>query len=515
MDPLLSFLVFLAAASVAELIAAGRVRWRTWFGLRVTMTRLLLLGIIYGFWLATVQRPVLAAVLGLLTVGVLVTVSRAKQALLQEPLVFLDLQFIGQVFRHPSLYYGQILLSPRNLALLAGSLGAIGTVLTILVLRERPLAPALPAMWAALLLLGPLLLWLGPRWPGSARLIQRLLAGPASELDPARATAQWGLFVPMFAHYGRWIAEGQKPRTKPPEAPSISDPAAVLPHIVAVQCESFVDPVRFFRHPPELPAYRRAVSSAAVGGPLRVPAGGAYTMRAEFAFLTGRAPEELGCDRYNPYARAERHSDPSLARTLARAGYATRFVHPHDLRFFRRDIVMPALGFRHLHGPTDFRHAERCGPYVSDAAVADHVVGLLTAHADPQFVFAVTMENHGPWVPGRRGLPQDNAHELYLAHLRNSDRMIDVLLASEKIIDRPVVICFYGDHAPVLDYDFDIQGTPLTDYFISTLHRAPAHSGGGQTRAIHELADVLLGLWREACTRPQSATHRGMPAVLA
>ncbi len=511
MDPLLSFLLFLAVASAAEMIAAGRVRWRTWFGLRVSITRLLSLGIVYGFWLAALQRPVLAVVCGLLTVGVFVTASRAKQTLLQEPLVFLDLQFIGQVFRHPSLYYGQILLSPRNLVLLAGSLGAIAALLTILVIGEHALAPPLPAAWVTLLLLGPLLLWLGPRWPGAAPLLRRMLPAPTHELDPVEATAQWGLFVPMFAHYGRWIAEGQKPRTIPPEAPFISDPAADLPHIVAVQCESFVDPARFFRHPPELPAYRRTVSSAAASGPLRVPAGGAYTMRAEFAFLTGRTPEELGCDRYNPYARAERHDDPSLAKTLARAGYTTRFVHPHDLRFFRRDIVMPTLGFRHLHGPNDFRHAERCGPYVSDAAVADHVVDLLAGHADPQFVFAVTMENHGPWMPGRRGLPQDNARELYLAHLRNSDRMIDVLLASEGSIDRPVVICFYGDHAPVLNYDFDVQGTPLTDYFISA-RCASDHPQQGQTRAIHDLADVLLGLWQETCTR--TTVSRRAPAVL-
>jgi hypothetical protein len=89
--------------------------------------------------------------------------------------------------------------------------------------------------------------------------------------------------------------------------------------------------------------------------------------------------------------------------------------------------------------------------------------------------------------------------------------MIDVLLASEGSIDRPVVICFYGDHAPVLNYDFDVQGTPLTDYFISA-RCASDHPQQGQTRAIHDLADVLLGLWQETCTR--TTVSRRAPAVL-
>jgi phosphoglycerol transferase MdoB-like AlkP superfamily enzyme len=263
--------------------------------------------------------------------------------------------------------------------------------------------------------------------------------------------------------------------------------------VLAVQCESFIDPARIFRHAPDLPSFRAAKHDAAAQGPLDVPCGGAYTMRTEFSFLTGISPEALGCDRFNPYARAERREYPSLAKTLKAAGYETDFVHPHDLHFFRRDAVMPALGFDRLHGADEFRTAPRCGPHVSDAAVAGYLGQLLEESNEPRFVFAVTMENHGPWFPGR--FPGcSSARDAYLQHLVNSDRMLGMLTGLASCLDRPLVLCWYGDHSPILNYDIAHERPPHTDYLITSTEPSRSSAPQPSTLCAHELPSVLLSL---------------------
>ena len=81
----------------------------------------------------------------------------------------------------------------------------------------------------------------------------------------------------------------------------------------------------------------------------------------------------------------------------------------------------------------------------------------------PVFCFTITMEAHGPWLPGRLTEDQiasclpDKARPLlslqtqfYLCHLRNLDRMLGTLLAAQEQLPRPVRLLVYGDHAPSL-----------------------------------------------------------------
>lgn len=489
---LLPLAAFLLAASLVEALAARQWEPRSWHQPRVLLFRALVLTVIYGFWLGLTDRPVTALVLGLAMVGVFVASSRAKEQLLGEPLVFLDLQFVGQILRHPRLYYAQLLLAPLNaiigLAMLLAMVGLLFALATI----EKPPETRMTLPWKLFLLSGPFLLWALPRQKRIAGWVQSFLPGPAAELRPPIATARWGIFVPMIAHYSRWIAEKHKPLGVRPLHLSRAN-ADLLPHVIAVQSESFIDPARIFRHPPDLPSFRAAKNDAAAQGPLDVPCGGAYTMRTEFSFLTGIPPSALGCDRFNPYARAERREYPSLAKTLKEAGYETDFVHPHDLRFFRRDTVMPALGFDRLHGDEKFRTAPRCGPHVSDTAVAGYLAELLKESGKPRFVFAVTMENHGPWFPGR--FPGCNsARDAYLQHLVNSDRMLGMLTALASRLDRPLVLCWYGDHSPILNYDIAHEETPHTDYLITTNEPSRSSASQSSTLCAHDLPSVLLSL---------------------
>jgi hypothetical protein len=489
---------FLITASLLERLATYRKREGTRYQPKVFLVRTLLLAIIYGFWFGLTDRPIAALVLALATAGVFVASSRAKEHLLGEPLVFLDLQFIGQILRHPRLYYAQLLLAPQNAIIGLAILLVMVGLLFALATMEKPLEVRMPLLWKLFLLSGPILLWALPRQKNIARCIQSFLPEPATELRPQVATARWGIFVPMLAHYSRWIVDEQMPAAVRPLRRPRAD-RKLLPHVIAVQCESFIDPARIFRNPPDMPFFREAKSRATMHGPLEVPCGGAYTMRTEFSFLTGIPPEKLGCDRFNPYARAERREYPALAKTLKEAGYETDFVHPHDLQFFRRDTVMPSLGFDQLHGAEEFRASPRCGPHVSDTALAGYIARLFDKSAEPRFVFAVTMENHGPWFSGR--LPDcSSGRDAYLRHLTNSDRMLGMLTGLASALDRPLVLCWYGDHSPILDYDIAHDTPPHSDYLITTTELSRSSAPEPAVLYPHDLASVLLALI-DRCTK--------------
>ncbi|HAC59128.1 MAG TPA: hypothetical protein DCF73_12335, partial [Rhodobiaceae bacterium] len=171
------------------------------------------------------------------------------------------------------------------------------------------------------------------------------------------------------------------------------------PHVVVVQSESFFDPRRVMNRVPKgfLENFSLMSSEARYLGRLRVPAWGANTLRTEFAFLSGIPDEALGVDRFNPYLRYCDKPVWTIATYLRSIGYRTVCIHPFHKSFFRRDKVYPHLGFDEFIDIDDFDESDRAGPYVSDGAVAQKIETLLADETAPVFIFAITMENHGPW----------------------------------------------------------------------------------------------------------------------
>ena len=215
-------------------------------------------------------------------------------------------------------------------------------------------------------------------------------------------------------------------------------------------------------------------------GELDVPAWGANTMRSEFALLSGVPSRVLGYARFYPYAFVRR-ACASLAGWFRRAGYETIAIHPYHANFFGRDRVFPRLGFDRFLDIRAFAQARRAGPYISDESVFDRIVKELdSSRSKPAFIFAMTMENHGPLhleaveaaESGRyHNLGEDPAfHDLtaYLRHIANADAMIGRLIAYLRACRRDTVLCFYGDHVPALPHIFERLGNvpSRSNYFI-------------------------------------------------
>ncbi|WP_019904558.1 LTA synthase family protein [Methylobacterium sp. 77] len=418
-----------------------------------------------AFWFCFSWRPWLAAFSCILTTAILVVVSRLKHAVIGEPLVFSDFALLRQVPRHPDLYYTRPLTDPR----MAVPLGASLALVALWYGLEPTALPAEPSV-AVVALIGlpfALLGLAGSLRSGSpARRLASRFPRPDLEADCAR----YGLPATIIAYTLRW-------RTEPPtdrhgiasasaSASASADPAPV---VVVVQLESFVNPTRL--DGPALPLMETIRRRALRYGRLTVPAHGAYTMRTEHALLTGDAPESLGFNRYDPYLSGGGDEPASLARLARSAGYATLFVHPFHRDFFHRAAVMRRFGFERLVMENDFAGAPRIGPYIGDEALAARILAEVEAAPKPVLVFAVTMENHGPWKPGRLDGIDDPLAQ-YLHHVVHTGRAVETLIAG--LEGRDAVLCVYGDHAPSLPTCRPGFGGTATDYAVFRFGASPS-----------------------------------------
>jgi phosphoglycerol transferase MdoB-like AlkP superfamily enzyme len=154
------------------------------------------------------------------------------------------------------------------------------------------------------------------------------------------------------------VALAGRGRSGPLPASPRAAPATPPELVVVIQCESFADPRDLFGARGEaLPALEAARTAAFQWGNLEVSGFGAYTMRTEYGVLFGREEEALGFRRYDPFLTALGEASYALPARLP--GWHARFVHPHDMRFYGRDAIMPAGGFAELVGE---EHFTRRGP---------------------------------------------------------------------------------------------------------------------------------------------------------
>jgi phosphoglycerol transferase MdoB-like AlkP superfamily enzyme len=135
--------------------------------------------------------------------------------------------------------------------------------------------------------------------------------------------------------------------------------------------------------------------------------------------------------------------------------------------------------------------------------VARKIADLVKTHGPKVFVFAITMENHGPWL-GAGELPTTNllpeiglpsgaqlALERYVQSLRNADEMLGILTATLSNEGTEGLLAFYGDHLPAFRQTFDTLGFSdlRSDYFIWSPASA---SAARRDIAARELQAALL-----------------------
>jgi hypothetical protein len=381
-----------------------------------------------GLFLGISGHLAVSALLVTALMAALALVSNAKNAVLGEPLLFSDLALVGAVFRHRQFYLSA--LKAWQIVLLAA--GAVALCALLAWAFVPILAPHLVGMLAMGSALATVMVLLTlPPWQQLARVA-----------DADADVKRHGLLATMVLHAQRW-----RQSTDPPGArePLIVRDGTEL--IVIVQAESFVDPAELFGDERlALPGLAAARDRACRHGRLMVSGFGAYTMRTEFGVIFGRSEAQLGFRRFDPFLTAAGEASHGLPARLKPAGWQSLFVHPHDLGFYGRDRLMPLAGFDAMIGEAAFEaKAYDGGRYVTDAALAAQIGELAGAAAGPTLIYAVSIENHGPW-PADAGSAKSSSAYIRLA--RNSDAMLSGLIDTLQALHRPSLLVFFGDHRP-------------------------------------------------------------------
>jgi hypothetical protein len=461
-----------------------------------------LLPSLIGFMLFAIlaARPILAGALVLSLMIGFAFVDCVKRATLREPAVFSDLGEFIELFRHPDLYLP-----------FAGPARVIATAIGIFILFGILFVCETPAWtWTpASDLLPPLVIcaagWAihGPFINQTAELFRRL--EPTG--DPFRDAADIGPSAMQLTY--SFIARDERPARRA-EARK-SRPALVMARsssatpVVVVQSESFFDPRRL--HPgisaDIVPNFAACRQFGIQSGRLAVTGWGANTMRTEFAVLTGLSETAIGYDRFNPYFAFARTPLPSLASRMREHGYRTICVHPFDRTFYRRDHVLPFLGFDAFIGEEAFSGASRMGGYIRDEEVGKVALELLREEGPHTFIFIITMENHGPWkgatkrpilpdlTAGLPDIPQKAELNGFLHGVRNADALLGTIANAMSERGGSGLCAFYGDHLPSFPEAFPALSFHETssDYLIW-------HSQGGlalhQNLAAHELSGAIV-----------------------
>ena len=463
MQSFISYALALIALSgcliAANREATPRTSYSNSFGKGLWVGDVLCAGLVLGIFsliLLLTDRFLTTIAIGLVLILLLWAGNRLKVAILSEVLVFSDIFLAGHALRYPRLYFGY---APKWVwpLLIVGCAG-LGWCLTL----EKPidvltLGERMSGVLAILLICGLIALLLRRPSVGIIRFLGRHPLSFDAQVDAGRYTPLGAALLHVL-HHGQCRYRLRLRFRKHSDGSTESNSGNPTEHRLLIQAESFVPLHRLLDRPSQTPMIDRLMS-VGKSGRLSLDWRGAYTMRSEFAVLTGLAPRELETYGFDPYRLAAMIPMDSLAWKMKAKGYRTVVCHPNDARFFDRDKVMKNLGFDEFIDLTDLKEGwpqmvakdALCGHYVSDSALLQWAVDYLRESDVPTFLFIITIEAHGPWDPskfdGAASLTEVERYEVHLAHLDKG--VARIVKAQEE--GEPLSVLMYGDHLPGLE----------------------------------------------------------------
>ena len=161
---------------------------------------------------------------------------------------------------------------------------------------------------------------------------------------------------------------------------------------------------------------------------------GGGTANSEFEFLTGATTAFVGLGKI-PYQLYQMNGVNSLAKDLKELEYTATAMHPQNPVNYHRDKIYQQLGFGDFLSIGDFEGAPCYHAGVCDYATYDKILDLLRTDEAPQFIFDVTMQNHGGydygtvpaeeltnyWVEGQQ-LTDTSEEQILISHWRSWTR---------------------------------------------------------------------------------------------
>ncbi|MDO3381188.1 LTA synthase family protein [Gilvimarinus algae] len=382
---------------------------------------------------------------------------------LNQPLTFADAFLAGQTIANWNLLS---LYAPKGISLIL----AAGVALTIYLFIKEP---AIKWRWAPPTLLVSLV---GFALISDKAVSPELMYSPkAHGAEPwatSQAPAKQGLLASLVT--GARSAQLSLPEVNHalvdqflrdnPIEPDFTQ-TDVRPDIVLWLAESFFNPgiIQGVDSCALIPQFC-ALSNTALKSIIDVPTFGGNTTRTEFEVLTAIPFHALGTKDY-PYISIVHAKQSSIVWSLSQLGYQTTAMHPNNQSMWQRDRALPLLGFDQFFDIEHFDRKRRDGIWVSDLALAETIKSQLEGEKEPQFIFAISMEGHGPFdtQPVIDSVRRDNIQapsaldkkasaewREFIYHAQNASATMIHLKKYIAQRERPTLVVFFGDHLPNL-----------------------------------------------------------------
>lgn len=265
---------------------------------------------------------------------------------------------------------------------------------------------------------------------------------------------------------------------------------AIKPAVVVVMNESFSDLSDFdnMHCGYEGPQFFKTLPDALYRGKLSVNVHGGGTCNTEFEFLTGNSLAYVGVAKY-PYSTFVLDGTDNLAAQFNALGYKTTAIHPNYPGNWSRNKVYTAFGFANFLDIWTYGGIPETNPNgspidhtpdgtpvfhsgVTDKVTYESILKILKDDSSPQFIFDVTMQNHGAY--NQKNIPEDklthyqpesathsaDIDELneqmneFVSCIEESDRALEWFVGELKSLDRPVLLIFFGDHQPSISLNY-------------------------------------------------------------
>lgn len=234
--------------------------------------------------------------------------------------------------------------------------------------------------------------------------------------------------------------------------------------VIIILSEALIDPTRLqnlYMSTDPIPDMREDMIGTAIS-----PAVGGSTSNGEFEVLTGFSMYPIP-DGTITYTRLYR-SLPSVATYFKDMGYQAIAIHTNPKGWYRRSEVFPLLGFDDFISSESMVNAEIKGSFISDMEMTRQIINY-TDNDEKQFVFAITMENHGTYYLPKQvdgGEPPDiEVHSDILSDVENeqilyyvqgcydNNEMYAALKRHYEDSGQKVIIAMFGDHIPRVGED--------------------------------------------------------------
>ncbi|HEV7433306.1 MAG TPA: LTA synthase family protein [Pseudorhizobium sp.] len=399
-------------------------------------------------------------------------ISYEKQQYLSDPLYPSDLLFARQITQ---LLPVMVRANPVE-ALALGALATFGIAAMLyiaLVAWHRFPALSSRARLSRLLFLLPFLLSFTPMMnvQGSTWLRDRM--GILPMMWDQKANYRHNGFLLAFA-LNIPMSRVAAPQGYSPEA--IADiplnPAAFkvaskpAPDVIMIMSESLWDPTKLENvgfNPDPMPTIRDLQT-----GQVFSPEFGGMTANVEFEALTGFSNAFLPYGGI-PYQQYVRRPLPSLAGLFRDKGYTSVAVHPFEGWFWNRENVYRHLGFDRFLAQEQLPSLEKRGMFASDTALTEQIIQIAEGADLPLFLFAVTLQGHGPYEAGRYmdnsisieselSLEAEQQLATYSDGVKEADDSLAMLMEWAKSRQRETIIILFGDHLPPLGKVFMESG---------------------------------------------------------